>query len=124
MIKEIYIRTEDDPYYNPYTIDYVDETEYVISQIRMILGTKPGDVFGSTSFGVDIEYVVFNTKKSAEEAADEIREQIQTYVKYDHDRLSVDVSVDFGRGDNGADYAIINIEINGAKVLGFSVMSD
>ena len=120
MIKEIYIRDEKDPFYDPTMIDYSNEVEQVISQIRMILGTKPGQVLGAYHFGVDLEYVVFNTKKTAEKLGEEIREQIKSYVYYG-DNISVDVEVKFGDSGKGYDYSVIDILINGSKAIGFLV---
>jgi hypothetical protein len=120
MIKEIYIRDEKDPFYDPNMIDYSNEVEQVISQIRMILGTKPGEVLGNYSFGIDLEYVVFNTKKSAEKLGEEIREQIKSYV-YHGDNISVDVDVNFGDSGKGYDYGVIDILVNGSKAIGFLV---
>jgi hypothetical protein len=120
MLREIYIRDENDPHYDPSMIEYTNEVENVISQIRMILGTKPGDMLGDYNFGIDLEYIVYNTKKSAEELADKIREQIKMYV-YHGDKISVDVEVSFGDSGLGYDYGVIDILINGTKAIGFLV---
>jgi hypothetical protein len=120
MLKEIYIRDESDPFYDPNMIDYTNEVENVISQIRMILGTKPGEMLGDYNFGVDLEYIIFNTRKSAEELADKIREQINVYVHHSS-KISVDVDVNFGDSGRGYDYGIIDILINGSKAIGFLV---
>lgn len=120
MLKEIYIRDENDPFYDPNMIDYTNEIENVISQIRMILGTKPGEMLGDYNFGVDLEYIVYNTKKSAEELADTIRNQIRTYVHHGNN-IYVDVEVSFGDSGKGYDYSVIDILINGSKAIGFLV---
>jgi hypothetical protein len=120
MLKEIYIRDESDPFYDPNMIDYTNEVENVISQIRMILGTKPGEMLGDYNFGVDLEYIIFNTRKSAKELADKIREQINVYVHHSN-KISVDVDVNFGDSGRGYDYGVIDILINGSKAIGFLV---
>lgn len=120
MLREIYIRDESDPFYDSDMIDYTNEVESVISQIRMILGTKPGDMLGDYNFGVDLEYIVYNTKKSAEDLAENIRQQIITYVHHG-DKISVDVEVSFGDSGRGYDYSVIDILINGSKAIGFLV---
>lgn len=119
-IKEIFLRTENDPYYENGVIDYQNDLEYVISQIRMILGTKNGDVLGSYDFGVDLNYVVFNTKKSAQDVCQKIQEQIDAYV-WKPDGMTIDCNVSFGDSENGYDYAVIDIYINGVKAIGFLV---
>ena len=120
MFKEIYIRDESDPFYAPTLIEYANEVENVISQIRMILGTKPTEMVGDPAFGVDIEYAVYNTKHSAEIIANSIREQIETYVNHS-DKISIDVDVKFGDSGKGYDYSIIDISLNGVKAIGFLV---
>jgi hypothetical protein len=120
MIKDIYIRDENDPFYNPTIIDYANDNEYVISQIKMILSTNPGQVLGDYDFGVDLEYMVFGTKKNAEEIKEKIKQQIQTYVKLPLG-MSVDCALNFGKDNNGSEYAVIDIYINGAKSIGFLI---
>lgn len=119
-IKEIYIRDEKDPYYESGIVDYQNDLEYVISQIRMILGTKNGDVLGMYNFGVDLEYAVFNTKKSAEQVANKIEEQINEYV-WKPNGMDINVAVSFGDSGKGYDYAVIDILIDGVKAVGFLV---
>lgn len=118
MIREIYIRNESDPNFIPGVIDYSNEVERVISEIKMILGTQKGQVLGNYDFGVDLEYAVFNTKKSAEEVASEINEQINMYVNKG-DNMTISVDVNFGDSGKGYDYAVIDIIINGQKAIGF-----
>ena len=120
MIKEIYIRNEKDPYFVPGVIDYSNEIERVVSEIKMILGTEKGDVFGDYNFGVDLNYMVFNTKKSAEDVAKEIDDQIREYVSVG-DNISIESKVNFGQSEKGYDYAIVDIYINGRKSIGFLV---
>ena len=118
MIREIYIRDEKDPNFIPGVIDYSNEVERVISEIKMILGTQKGQVLGNYDFGVDLDYIVFNTKRSAEEVAKEINEQINMYVDKG-DNMTVNVEVSFGDSGMGYDYAVIDIIINGQKTIGF-----
>ena len=123
MIKEIYIRNENDPYFEEGVIDYSNEMENIISQIKMILGTRKGDVLGDYEFGVDLEYMVFNTKTAANEVKRKIDEQILTYVKHDPN-ITIETDVNFGDSGMGYDYAIIDIYINGGKAIGFLVDKD
>lgn len=119
-IKEIFLRTENDPYYESGVIDYQNDLEYVISQIRMILGTKNGEVLGLYNFGIDLDYVVFNTKKTAQDVCEKIQDQIDMYV-WKPDGMTVDCDVSFGDSGKGYDYAVIDIYINGVKAIGFLV---
>ncbi len=119
-IKEIYIRDENDPYYDPTIIDYNNEIEAVISQIRMILGTNKGQVLGTYDFGIDLEYMVFNTKYNSEKIVEELTAQINSYV-YHTDKVSISCDINFGDSGNGYDYAVLDIYINGSKSIGFLI---
>ena len=72
MIKEIYIRTPEDPYYSEGIIDFTNEAEEIITQIKILLGTAPGDVLCAPNFGIDLEYLVFKTKKAAAELSRQV----------------------------------------------------
>ena len=123
MIKEIYIRDEKDPYFEPGVIDYSNEMENIISQIKMILGTNKGQVLGEYDFGVDLEYMVFNTRASASEVQEKIMDQISKYVVHS-DRIFISSEVNFGDSGHGYDYAVIDIYINGGKAIGFLIDKD
>ena len=117
-IREIYIRDEKDPYYNPTIIDYNNETESIISQIRMILGTKNGDVLGNYDFGVDLEALVFGTKRDANSIMEELNQQIIEYL-YHSDNTHIECTIEFGDSGKGYDYAVLNVYIDGVKMIGF-----
>lgn len=119
-IKEIYIRGDKDPYYDDTIIDYQNEVESVISQIRMILGTLNGQVFGDYDFGIDLEYMVFNTKYSSNKIMEKLNDEIDKYV-YHSDNISIYCDINFGDSGEGYDYAVLDIYINGAKSIGFLI---
>ena len=118
MIKEIYTRTPDDPNFVPGVIDYSNEIESVVSQIKILLGTKEGDVLGSYNFGVDLTYLVFQTSINAIDLKQKIMDQIISYV-YISPNISLDINIEFGQSGYGYDIALIDIIINGNKAIGF-----
>lgn len=119
-IKEIYIRDDKDPYYDDTIIDYQNEVESVISQIRMILGTLNGQVLGDYDFGIDLEYMVFNTKYASNKIMEKLNDEIDKYV-YHSDNISIYCDINFGDSGEGYDYAVLDIYINGAKSIGFLI---
>ena len=119
-IKEIYIMDDKDPYYDDTIIDYQNEVESVISQIRMILGTLNGQVFGDYDFGIDLEYMVFNTKYASNKIMEKLNDEIDKYV-YHSDNISIYCDINFGDSGEGYDYAVLDIYINGAKSIGFLI---
>lgn len=121
MVNEIFIREETDPYYVDGVLETGNTTENIISKIRMFLGTVPGDVLGDDNFGIDIEYLVFNTKQSAKEVEKQINEKLITYLG-NIGNVSVDVNVSFGQDTNrGSDYAVIDFSLNGVKSIGILI---
>ena len=123
MINEIYIRTEDDPYYVDGILDYANTVEKIMSKIRVILGTEPGEVLANDEFGVDIEYLVFKTKIDSSELEEKINDAFTVYLG-DTGGINVETSVSFGHGTSGSDYAVIDIYLNGVKTLGYLVSKD
>lgn len=123
MIRELYIRDESDPNYEPDRLEFSDEVESAITQLRMIIGTVPGDVFGSPDFGFDIEEYIFKTKLSAGEIKEKLNEQLEIYLKLSSN-IKMTVDLNFGDSGKGWDYAILDIYINGKKTLGFLIDRD
>ena len=123
MVKEIYIRTPNDPNFVPNIIDYSNEVESTLSQLKMILGTNKGDVFGTYDFGLDLNYLVFGTKLPKEEIRQRLLDQIVSYGNISKN-ISLDIDINFGQSGYGYDYAIIDIIINGKKTIGFLVDKD
>ena len=123
MVKEIYIRTPNDPNFVPNIIDYSNEVESTLSQLKMILGTNKGDVFGTYDFGLDLNYLVFGTKLPKEEIRQRLLDQIVSYGNISKN-ISLDIDINLGQSGYGYDYAIIDITINGKKTIGFLVDKD
>lgn len=123
MIKEIYIRDKNDPNYEEGIVDFENDVESTITQIRTLLGTKEGDVLGNNTFGIDLEYLVFNTVKNSVEVQSLIADKISTYV-VPGKNINITTDVQFGDSGHGYDYAIIDIILNGRKALGLLVNKD
>ena len=115
---DIYNRLSSDQNYKR-QVETEDEVEMILSQVKMILGTKPGDVLGTPYFGVNIKKYLFNLSYNQAEMTKIIREGILSSIQYDKSRYNVDVSIDFGKDRNNySDYAVINVTINQIKRLG------
>ncbi len=123
MVKEIYIRTEDDKNFIPGVVDFSNEIESVITKVRMLLGTVPGDVLGDPEFGIDIEYLVFNTKESALDIQEKLNDLLITYIP-NTKNVFLDVKINFGKTAKGNDFGIVDVYINEQKAIGFLVDKD
>ena len=62
MIQEIYIRDPEDPNFKINVLDHSDPIESIISKMRMIFGTRQGQVLGDLNFGIGLEDKVFETR--------------------------------------------------------------
>ena len=119
MIKEIYLRNINDPYYDD-ILEHSSDTESIIQQVKMILGTENGQVLGDYNFGVNLKNLVFQTSFPQEKIEEMIREQIKQYIEYT-DTYSIDVKVKFGKHPDGSDIGLVDIIINQQAVVGVLV---
>jgi hypothetical protein len=119
MIKEIYIRNPEDPNYAYGIYETEDAIEMIITKIRMILGTRQGQVLGDVNFGVSIEDLVFETRINKFDLEEKIRAQIFQYIA-ESAQYQIDPKVSFGKAE-GYDYCIIDFFINNTKAIGVLV---
>jgi hypothetical protein len=116
MIKEIYTRSPEDPNYVYGVYETEDAIERIITKIKMILGTRQGQVLGDVNFGVSIEDIVFETRINKFELEEKIRKQIFQYIA-EASEYKIDPKVSFGKAE-GYDYCIIDFFINNTKAVG------
>ena len=119
MIKDIYIRTPEDPNYVFGVYEHEDAIESIISKIRMILGTRQGQTLGDVNFGVSIEDLVFETRINKFDLAEKISAQITQYVS-EAAQYQINPKVSFGQTEF-YDYCVIDFYINNTKALGVLV---
>lgn len=119
MIKEIYLRNIDDQHYEN-ILEHSSDTESIIQQVKMILGTENGQVLGDYNFGVNLKKLIFQTNISKAKIQQMIQEQISDYIQ-SYNNYSISTNVSFGKLNNGSDYAIVDIIINQKAVLGIIV---
>jgi len=120
MVREIYLRSPEDPNYEPGILEHTNSLEELLTQIRVLMGTKKGEVLGDFNFGTDIRYMVFNTVKGSIEIERLIKDAIDKYV-YVTPGIDLSVKVNFGKDNNGAVYGVVDIFIDGVKTIGFLV---
>jgi hypothetical protein len=119
MVQELYIRTPEDPNYVYGVLSHSDPIESIISKIKMIFGTRQGQVLGDINFGVGLEDLIFETRINKLELEEKIKAQIYTYITESKD-YSIVPKVSFGNAD-GYDFCLIDIYINNQKSVGILV---
>lgn len=119
MIKDLYTRDAADPNYQFGVLEHSDAIESIITKIKMILGTRSGQIFGDLGFGVGIEDLIFETRINKTHLEEKIKMQFDRYISETTD-YKITPQVSFGKAD-GYDYAVIDIFINDEKVVGLLV---
>lgn len=119
MIKDIYIRNPEDPNFKYGILEHSDPIESIISKIKMLMGTRQGQILGDLHMGIGIEDLIFETHVNKLHLEEKIKTQIQLYISESKD-FAISPQVSFGKAD-GYDYAIVDIFINDEKMLGLLV---
>lgn len=121
MVREIYCKLPTDADYVA-QVESNDDAANLLQQIKIVLGTKPGEVLGNPMFGCDLEKYLFLMNFDKEEIIQMVQTEIYQYVKYDTSKFTVTVDVLFGHNAEDAyQYALIDISINKQKCLGIVV---
>src|SRR5574344_43504 len=121
MIQEIYCRIPSDIQYK-LQIECKNELEAILQRIRVILGTKPGQVLGDYSFGIDLDQYIFQYGIPTDNIKNTLTNLIVKYAQIDTDKYNISVDVNFGQDHyNKSDYAVIDIIINQIKLMGVIV---
>ena len=116
MIYEIYTVDPTDPNYKYGILQFSDAIMSIVTKIKMILGTRQGEVFGDVNFGVGLEDLIFESNINNIHLEEKIKTQIQTYIIEDKD-YSIVPKVSFGQAI-GYDYGVVDIYVNNVKIFG------
>jgi hypothetical protein len=119
MIKDLYIKSPEDPNYQYGIFEHSDPIEGIISKIKTIFGTRQGAILGDLNFGVGLEDLIFETHINKLELEEKIKAQIYTYIDESKD-YNISPKVSFGSSEN-SDFCLIDIFINNTKVVGILV---
>jgi hypothetical protein len=119
MIRDIYIRNPEDPNYQYGVLEHIDAVESIISKIKMLFGTRQGEVLGDLNFGLGIEDLIFETRINKLQLEEKIKNQIDQYVSESKD-FDIRSSVSFVQAEN-YDFAVIDVFINDQRVVGILV---
>lgn len=119
--KDIYNKLPQDVNYLP-IVETDDEPQKILQQIKMILGTMPGEVLGYPDFGLNLKQYLFAYSLDTAAIRRQIIDHISQYVSYDSNKYDVDVDIKYGKeAELGSDYAVIDITINQQKLMGIMV---
>jgi hypothetical protein len=119
MIRDIYIRDPEDPNFQYGVLEHRDAIESIISKIKVIMSTHPGEVLGDIAFGVGIDDLVFESRINKNQLEEKIKDQINRYINETKD-YDIRPVVSFGKAEN-YDYAIIDFFINDQRAIGLLI---
>lgn len=120
MISDIYTRVPEDVQYQFGEYEFSDPIESIITKIKMILGTIQGQVLGDLNFGIGLEELIFSTRVNKFDLEEKITSQIFQYIT-EAAEYKIRPSVQFGKTDQGSDYALVDIYIDEIKSVGILV---
>ena len=121
MIKEIYCKLPTDQDYE-LKVESMNALTNLLQQIKVVLGTKPGEVLGKPMFGVNLEKYLFLMNYNKDEIKQMIIYEITSNIVYDPQLFSVNIDISFGHNANDPyEYALIDIVINEQKCMGIIV---
>jgi len=119
MIQDIYIRSPQDPNYRYGVLSHSDAIESIVSKIKMLMGTRQGQLMGDLNFGIGIEDQIFETRINKTRLEEKIKEQFSLYISETQD-FKIEPQISFGKTEN-YDYALIDIFIDEQKVIGLII---
>jgi hypothetical protein len=119
VIQEIYTRSPQDPGFQYGVLSHSNAIESIITKVKMLFGTRQGEILGDINFGLGIEDLIFETRINKTELEERIKTQFNQYISETKD-YKITPSVEFGHAEN-YDYAIIDVYIDAMKVIGILV---
>lgn len=119
MARDLYLRDPSDPYYKSDILEIHEETEMLVSQIKMMLFTNRGEILGAPDFGANLEEYLFTFSVNEFVLRSMLRDQTIKFIPM-AEKYQVDYDIKFSRG-TVRDICIIDIKILNQPVFGVVV---
>jgi hypothetical protein len=119
MGRDIYMRDPDDPDYKADLMEISDELEMLISQIKMLLFTRRGEVLGAPDFGAGLDDLLFTQNVNEFGLRSALMDQTMKFIPL-AEKYGVDYSVKFSRG-TVRDICFIDVKILDQSAFGIVV---
>ena len=113
------MRDPTDPAFKEGIMEVDNEVEMLISQIKMILFTRPGEVLGAPDFGIALEDQLFVFNVNEYTLRSMLFDQLIKFVPLS-EKYHVKFDVSFARG-TVRDICLIDVRINGNPMFGVLV---
>jgi hypothetical protein len=119
MLRDIYLRNEDDPKYVANRMEETDKIQDLVEQIKMLFATSPGEVVAFPYYGLNLENMLFEYDFDRDQILQEIDRQYFQYIKPYFSGVDVEFDVYVSEGEISKT-AIIDVYID--EQLNFQVM--
>lgn len=118
MLRDIYLRNEDDPRYVPNKMEENDNIQDLVEQLKMLFATSPGEVIAYPFYGLNLEDMLFEFDFDQDEILQEIDRQYFEYIGPYFPGVNVEFDVYISEGEISRTM-IIDVYIN--KELNFQL---
>lgn len=116
---EFYVKDLGDPNFQDDKLQLDDDLSMLLTQIEVILFTKPGDVLGRPDFGADLESYVYEFRYNDYQIKNRVLYQIDAYAPLAQ-KYPIEVDVSFT--ENASRYVMfIDITVDARLKLGVFV---
>lgn len=112
MLRDIYLRNEDDPKYVANKMEENDNIQDLVEQIKMMFATSPGEVIAYPYYGMNLEDMLFEFDADQDQILQEIDRQYFEYIKPHFNGVNVEFDVYVSEGEISKTM-IIDVYING-----------
>lgn len=108
---DLYFKNEGDLNFDSEMLDDDTEIGNLTSQIRMLLFTERGEVFGENGLGLNLENLIFESNLSKNKVLNILNKQAQQYLVYDTNQYDVTFDIQFYKGTT-RDIALLQVLVN------------
>lgn len=122
MSLDLYFKMPEDPSYDDSETEVEDELFQFLQAVEMVLTTRRGDILGEPTFGANLEDFLWNTRLTSAQVASAVRSQVESFCGEWTAKIPWDVQVSFVQQET-TDSMIVDVTIDGTKVLGIGVTS-
>jgi phage baseplate assembly protein W len=115
MLRDIYLRNEDDPLYIENKMEENDNIKDLVEQLKMLFATSPGEVIAHPFYGLNLEDMLFEFDFEQDEILQEIDRQYFEYIGPYFPGVNVEFNVYVSEGEISRTMIIdvyINNELN------------
>lgn len=114
---EIYTRNSDDSKYQDNIIEFDDRREMLLSQLRILFSTKPGEVASDPEFGFYEEQYMFKTYIDEYQIKSDLATHFTKYIQPYFNDFKINFDVYSSTTKTGSLVAVLDVYIDDIKEM-------